>query len=209
MESPASAQSASTYGIGARVSLHPMSNRYIGIILGALADAAPHARGLDITTGAVSTFVGGEETRIVAWLTALLGAAAHRADGEHLAASVLFSRGCPGEVTCALPAGPWASTDAIEAVAVGIDAVAEWSLYPLLDAGATTDHMAPILAAIAAARASGLYAGSDHYVTQLRGDIGAIIALVARAWRDTGSAVQHVTSHLSLSINSPTEASHA
>lgn len=209
METPAGTPSPSTYGIGARVSLYPMSDDYIDIITGALADAAPHAEGLEFSTGVVSTFVGGDESRLVAWLAALIGAATRRAQGAHLAVSILLSRGCPGEVTCELRSGPWVSDSPLGAHAVGVAGTAEWSLYPLPDADPAASgpiqHMEPILAAIEAARASGLHAGSDHYVTRLRGDVGSILALVAQAWRDTGALVQHVTSHVQISINSPSE----
>lgn len=209
MESTTGAPTPTTYGVGARVSLHPMSDRYIEIILGALADAEPARDRLDARTGVVSTFVGGAEDDLLRYLSTLIGAAALRADGEHLAASVLLSRGCPGEVTCDLRSGPWASDASLATDATGVEAVAEWSLYPLLDAdpsdGVAADHMIPIMAAIDQAKRAGLYDGSDHYVTRLRGDVADILTLVMTAWRGVGGAVQHVTSHLSFSINSPTQ----
>lgn len=203
-----SAPTPTDYGVGARVSLYPMSDRYVDIILGSLDDAAPAASGLTTQTSPVSTFAGGAERDLLAWLAALVAAAARRAEGAHLAAHILLSRGCPGEVACALPAGrPWAPDVDLALPAAGVTAQADWSLYPLLDAGpdaAASDHMAPIMAAIERARGSGLYAGSEHYVTRLHGDVAEILTLVASAWLGTGAAVQHVTSHLLLSINSPT-----
>lgn len=211
MEPATGEPTPTTYGIGARVSLHPMSARFEDIIIGALADAEAARGDLTTRTGVVSTFVGGDEADLLAYLTALIGAAARRANGEHLAASVLLSRGCPGEVTCDLRSGPWASDGELTAEPTGTTAVAEWSLYPLLDAdpaasaGAARDHMEPIMAAIEQAKQVGLYDGSDHYVTRLRGDVADILSLVTTAWRGVGGGVQHVTSHLSFSINSPTE----
>lgn len=197
---------ASSYGVGARVSLYPMGDGFVDIIMGALEDAAPAAASCAITTSPVSTFAGGPERDLVTWLVTLVAAAARRGGDTHLGAHILLSRGCPGEVECALPAGrPWAPDADLRLPDTGVLAVADWSLYPLLDAdGAASDHMAPIMAAIARAKESGLYLESDHYVTRLRGDVAALIALVASAWLETGAHVQHVTSHLVLSINSPT-----
>lgn len=195
------------YGVGARVALHPMSDRCIDIILGALADAACASQGVTASTGSVSTYLSGDERSLLHYLTALIAAAARRAEGEHLAATVLLSRGCPGEVTCELRGAQWASEAPLEVDTVGVQAVAEWSLYPLLDGGdaAQSAHMEPIMAAVEQARSTCLFDGSEHYVTRLRGDIADILALAVRTWRDVGTHVQHVVTHLSFSINSPTQ----
>lgn len=197
---------AASYGVGARVSLYPMCDGFVDVIMGALEDAAPAAASLTTTTSPVSTFAGGGERDLVRWLVALVAAAARRGGDAHLGAHILLSRGCPGEVACALPAGrPWAPGADLRLSATGVVAVADWSLYPLVDAdGAMGDHMAPIMAAIARAKESGLFLESDHYVTRLRGDVADVVALVASAWLETGAHVQHVISHLVLSINSPT-----
>lgn len=199
-----SAPSAATYGIGARIALHPMTDRYVDIITTALA-ATPRPPELELTTSPVSTFVGGPDAAVVRYCADLVAAAAHRADGAHLAAQVLLSRGCPGEVTCTLRHGPWVDGEAVAVPDAGVRAWAEWSLYPLLDGQGGGAHMTPIMDAIATARASGLFHSSDHFVTRLAGDVGAILALVATAWLRTGADVQHVVTHLSLSINSPTQ----
>ncbi|MCB0910305.1 MAG: hypothetical protein KDB60_01645 [Propionibacteriaceae bacterium] len=197
--------SAASYGVGARVSLYPMCDDYVDVILGALADT-PVPDGVTTATSPVSTFAGGPEDTVVPWLADLVAAATRRADGAHLAAAILLSRGCPGEVSCELASGPWASDDSVDVPGTGIEAWADWSLYPLPDgARAPGDHMEPIMAAVESARESGLYHSSDHYVTRLRGDVGAILALVATAWLGTGSHVQHVVTHLTMSINSPTQ----
>lgn len=196
--------SAESYGVGARVSLYPMCDDYVDVILGALADA-PIPGGLTVDTSPVSTFAGGSEDVVVPWLADLIAAATRRAAGAHLAANVLLSRGCPGEVSCELNMGPWAPADSILVPDTGIEAWADWSLYPLLDGDTAGEHMEPIMAAIGRAKESGLFHSSEHYATRLRGDLGAILALVASAWLGTGNHVQHVVTHLTLSINSPTQ----
>lgn len=197
-----------TYGVGARITLCPMTDRYVDVILGALADVTPDAAVEDVlttSTSPVSTYIGGGEHAVVRRLVDLVTAAARCADGAHLSAHILLSRGCPGEVACELHSGPWASTDTLAVPDAGVRAWAEWSLYPLLDGAGGGEHIAPIMAAIDEAKASGLFHSADHYVTRLAGDVGAILALVGGAWLRTGAVVQHVTTHLTLSINSPTE----
>ncbi|WPF83132.1 YkoF family thiamine/hydroxymethylpyrimidine-binding protein [Sanguibacter sp. 4.1] len=191
-------------GVGARVTLSVMSSDYVRIITGALAQTPTD--GLTVETDPVSTRVAGPEQRIAEYLSALVAAAGR--SGEHVSASIMLSRGCPGEVTCDLAGGralPAAPSVVLEAT--GVEAVAQWALYPLADqplAGSgAPDHMRDIYAAIEQARAAGTVVGSDHYVTRLAGDVADILTTVVGAWQSVGRTVQHVTTHVTLSVNSP------
>jgi hypothetical protein len=64
--------------------------------------------------------------------------------------------------------------------------------------------MTPIYAAIERAKERGVYSGSDHYATRLDGDLSAVLETAANAWIEVGRTVQHVTTHLTVSLNSPT-----
>ena len=148
--------------------------------------------------------------RVLEFLRDVIATAA--ASGAHLSAAILLSRGCPGELACALPAGVAALGAAPVALApTGVRARAHWSLYPLLDSDPATpdpapaDHMAPIYAAIEGAKTAGVYSGSDHYATRLDGDLAAVLETAANAWIGVGGVVQHVVTHLTVSINSPTQ----
>ncbi|MET4583320.1 hypothetical protein ABIE21_002839 [Conyzicola nivalis] len=192
-----------TFGVGARITLAAMSDDYVSIVLGALE--AADSTGLETQTGAVSTFVSGAESDLVRYLVQLVGAAGR--SGAHVSATIHFSRGCPGEVVCELPggAGPLAA-EIPDVAATGVTAVAEWALYPLEDgvtAGTTPDHMRDIYAAIDFARELGTFEASEHFVTRLSGDVADVIRTVAAGWILVGRTVQHVTSHVTLSINSP------
>ncbi len=200
------------YGVGARFTLSVYDSDYVAIILGALAEA--DAAGLTLETGDISTFVTGSEQRVLAYIRDVVAAAAR--SGAHLSAAVLLSRGCPGELQCALPAGVAAiGADPVTLDDTGVRARAHWSLYPLLDgghgaggangadAGGDADHMTPIYAAIERAKAEGVYSGSDHYATRLDGDLAAVLQTAANAWIGVGRTVQHVVTHLTISINSP------
>lgn len=188
------------YGVGARFTLSVYDSNYVQIILAALAGA--DRTGLTVETNDISTFVTGSESRILDFIRDVIAGAS--ASGAHLSAAILLSRGCPGELQCELPAG----VDALGAAPVvlepaGVRARAHWSLYPLLDGGSTGEHMSLIYAAIERAKADGLYSGSDHYATRLDGDLAAVLSTAANAWIDIGSVVQHVVTHLTVSVNSP------
>lgn len=191
------------FGVGARVTLAFMSDRYVDLIGQVLARTDPRA--LVVQTGDVSTYVGGSERDLLRWSTDLVDAAART--GVHASVSLHLSRGCPGEAVCDLPggAGPRTITPP-GGRETGGHAAAEWALYPLADQiveGVEPDHMRDILEAIDLARTNGTFVASEHFVTRLAGDPGRILETVFAGWVLAGRTVQHVTSHLTLSINSP------
>jgi hypothetical protein len=200
---PAVAYTPKTFGVGARITLSVMSDDYVDIILGALAGA--DASGLEIESGDVSTFAGGPEADLLRYLEQLIAGAAR--SGKHVSATVHFSRGCPGEVVCDLPGGAGPLRSEIPALApAGVDVSAEWALYPLDDTGTDgvdPDHMRDIYAAIDFAKANGTFQESKHFVTRLAGDLSRVLETVAAGWILVGRTVQHVTSHVTISVNSP------
>lgn len=188
------------YGVGARFTLAVYDTDYIRII----TDALEHVdRGdLIVDTGDISTFLTGSEQDIVGHLGAVIGHAART--GTHVSAAILLSRGCPGELECELPPGvPALGACPVALDPTGIRARAHWSLYPLM-ASADERHMDHIHAAIDRARRSGVFSGSDHFASRLDGDLATVLTTAANAWIDVGHHVQHVVSHLTISINSPT-----
>lgn len=189
------------YGVGARFTLSVYDSNYVEVILGALA--ASDASDLTIKTDDISTFIGGAEQRMVEYLRDVIAHAART--GVHLSAQILLSRGCPGELQCELPQGVTAlGGDPIDLPATGVQASAHWSLYPLLDGFGGGEHMTGIYEAVELARRNGVYSGSEHFATRLDGDLAAVLGTVASGWLLVGKQVQHVTSHVTISINSPT-----
>jgi len=192
------------FGVGARVTLAVMSDNYVDIIVGALRQA--DATGLEVQTGDVSTYVAGNEADILRYLSQLVSSAGRT--GAHVSATILFSRGCPGEVVCDLPGGAWPlHSDIPELGTTGVHATAEWALYPLDDTashGIQSDHMRDIYAAIDFAKDIGTFVKSEHFVTRLEGDVARVLETVAAGWILVGRTVQHVTSQATVSINSPT-----
>ena len=192
------------FGVGARVTAAVMSEDYARILEGVLSRL--DLTGLVHETGDVSTYLGGHEAHLQRALIDLAEALART--GHHATLTVLLSRGCPGEVACELPggAGPRA-TEVPQPRSTGRFASAEWALYPLADEvavdGTAPDHMRDIYAAIDHAKELGTFRGSEHFVTRLEGDAGDVIATALAGWLLVGRGVQHVTSHLTLSLNSP------
>lgn len=196
--------------MGMRFSLHPHCDDFVAVILGALQDAerAGLTKGLVIETDEVSTYVGAREDpaaeRLVAYLAAVLAAASRRSGGGHVVAHVLLSRGCPGEVTCDLSGIGLPQPTPLRVLPTGVLAVAQWSLYPLLDGGADGGaHMAHIAAAIAAAQRRGIAVGTAHYATKLVGDVSEVLVTAADAWARVDWRIPHVVSHLTVSVGSP------
>lgn len=197
-------------GVGMRFSVHPHCDDFIEVILGALADVreAGLGDGLVVETDEVSTYVGAgdadAEQRLARYLVAVVAAAYRRSGGGHVVAHVLLSRGCPGEATCDLAATALPRAAPVELAATGVPAVAQWSLYPLLDGGeVTATHMAHIEQAIEAARRRGTATEPAHYATKLTGDLADVLATAVDAWVGVGGRVPHVVTHLTVSVGSP------
>src|SRR5699024_1165494 len=125
------------YGIGARISVHPMTSDFADRILTALSETDP--RGLTIETDDVSTFLHAPDSHPPACTPDLTARGA--AGGVDTAPPTPFSRGCPGENTCELPGGAARAPDELPGLSpAGVHAGAHWSLYPLDDDPAA-DHM--------------------------------------------------------------------
>lgn len=223
--------SPARFGVGARITLSVMSDAYVALILGAL-DSVDRS-GLVVETGDVSTYVSGSEERLLAFLTDLGEAVArtghHASMAVHLFRGCPGAIVCerPG------PKGPGPRVvHAPKGRQTGRWVAAEWALYPLvdpqpqaplgdptrspgpnaedstargIDAGQTStpDHMRDIYAAIEYTVQNGTYVRSQHSATRLEGDLGAVLEGVVAGWCGVGRTVQHVTSHLTISINSP------
>jgi len=192
---------AADFGVGARVTLAVMADDFAEVITRALRET--DSTGLELQSDSVSTFVRGDEQRICDYLCGLIATVGRT--GRHASASVLLSRGCPGEVCRVIDELPLVSPPVL--ALTGIPVIAQWALYPLSD-GATAersaDHMRDITAVIDDARARRTFLRGDHFVTTLSGDLAQVIATVAAGWVDVGRHVQHVTTHATISINSPT-----
>ncbi|MGH3814623.1 MAG: YkoF family thiamine/hydroxymethylpyrimidine-binding protein [Pseudonocardiaceae bacterium] len=196
--------------VGMRFSLHPHCDDFVAVILDALEDAREMAAAADLVVESdeVSSYVAASsipaEEQLVRYLAAVVTAAFRRSNHGHVVAQVLLSRGCPGEVSCDLAVTSLPQVQPVHVPATGVECIAQWSLYPLLDGGSPAgDHMAHIEAAIESARRRGVASAPAHYATRLTGDVADVLATVADAWAAVGATVAHVVSHLTLSVGSP------
>ena len=196
---------------GAQISLYPMADEFVGVILGALGALDPWRDRLRIETDDISTLLVGPPEVLFPALRDLFVAAA--ASGQHCVLSAAISRGCPGEPddpicrTDALsgPAGPLAPRKdaAIAAVrkagATGQPTAAQFSLYVM----GTDDHMDEIYGCIDFLKQSGVYDRSKNFCTKLRGDAGPVFAALNEAFCRFGPGAGHVTLDVTISANSP------
>jgi hypothetical protein len=210
--SPDSARrfSPAELGIGARVTVTAMTDDYVAVLTDAIRAADRAVPAVLRETDTVSSFVRGTEQDIVDYLAAMLAAAG--GSGRHISATILLSRGCPGELHCDVPPEHAASADPPTLRPTGQFARAQWSLYPLVDGapdgaadGRPADHMRIITTAIELAKSEQTFVATRHFVTELAGDVAAVLGTVAAAWVTVGRTVQHTVCHLTLSLNSPGE----
>lgn len=185
--------------IGARFSLYAMSNGFVEQILGALGPLEGAA--LERETDDVSTYLSGEENALFGALTNVFGAFVGGED--HVAISLLLSRGCPGEpgadicdpvATASQTAAPFDGPGGQHPVAC------QFSLYPLGVSG----YMDAIYAEIhAAAEAAGLTVTPQHFCTRLEGPLALVMGQLRTAFDRAAEASAHVVIHATLSANSP------
>lgn len=196
---------------GAQISLYPMSDDFVGIILGAIKALDPWRDRLRLETDHLSTLmVGPPEVLFPAMRDLFLAAAT---TGVHTTMHATVSRGCPGEpddpiCTPATAPGPGlpldariaASRDAVAAAAPsGQTVAAQLSLYPL----GVDHHMAEIYGCIDFLKASGTFDRSKNFCTALRGDAGPVFETLNRAFTAFGAGAGHIAMDVTLSANSP------
>ena len=198
---------------GAQVSLYPMTDGFIDVILSSLTALDPWRDKLRIETDDISTLIVGPPEILFPALRDLYAQAA--ATGGHVVLRCTLSRGCPGEPddpicqtgALANPEEPVASrqASALAAIAAAAEtgqvADAQFSLY-VMGAG---DHMAEIMGCIDLLKQSGTFDRSKNFCTRLAGDAGPVFATLQQAFCQFGPPNGHVTVDLTVSANSPSK----
>ncbi|MDX2102197.1 MAG: HMP/thiamine-binding protein [Alphaproteobacteria bacterium] len=199
---------------GAQISLYPMTDRFVTVILGSLSAMDPWRDRLRITTDDVSTTVIGPPEVLFPAVGALFLAAARQ--GGHVVLNATFSRGCPGEpddpicIGAGLPVAPGAMTGLAEAALArlqdrppaGIAVAAQIALYPLGEA----QHMDGIWECIDFLKRSGVFATSKHFCTKLRGDADRVLQTIEQAFLGFAGPDRHIVLTAILSAGSPSQA---
>ena len=196
---------------GAQISLYPMTDDFVGVIMSALNALDPYRDRLRIETDDISTLLVGPPEVLFPAMRDLFSAAART--GTHCVLSAAISRGCPGELDDAIcnsghfdgPLAPVAERQASALAAVrnapdmGIFSVAQLSLYVM----GQGNHMDEIYGCIDFLKQSGTFEKSKHFATKLNGDSGALFATLEQAFCRFGPPEGHVTIDLTVSANSP------
>lgn len=197
---------------GAQVSLYPMSDDFVGIILGSLSALDPWRDRLRLETDDVSTLMVGPPQVLFPAMRDLFTAAART--GVHVTMHATVSRGCPGEPDdpiCTPLGGLPPGTPLPERIAAACAAVgaarplgqpvaAQFSIYPL----GLGHHMDEIYGCIDFLKQSGTFERSKNFCTKLRGDAGAVFETLGQAFVGFGAMAGHVALDVTLSANSPT-----
>ena len=190
---------------GAQISLYPMTDNFVGVIMSALGALDPYREQLRIETDDLSTLLVGPPEAVIPAMRDMFVAAAKT--GVHCTLSATISRGCPGEPhdsRCDSPQldGPIAplaerQAHALQAVLQAPDLA---SLYVM----GTDDHMDEIYGCIDFLKQSGVLDRPKNFCTRLGGDAGAVFAALEAAICSFGPPQGHVTIDLTASANSPT-----
>lgn len=187
--------------IGARFSIHPMTDRFVPIILGAVRELDEFP--LEREGGDISTFVHGEENMLFDGLYATFATAI--SCPEHTVVNLTLSRGCPGEPgedVCDPVASRGQEAKVLEGAAQPLPRVAcQFSLYPMGSNG----YMDAIYDEITAAgKENGLEVTPEHLCTRLDGSLDAVLGQLRTAFDRAAEVTDHVVIHAILSVNSPT-----
>jgi uncharacterized protein YqgV (UPF0045/DUF77 family) len=198
---------------GAQISLYPMTDDFVGVILKAIKALDPYRPHFRIETDDVSTLIVGPPEQLFPAMRDLFVSAA--TSGHHCVLSAAVSRGCPGEPDdpiCTpindsrhgkpLEARIEAARQAVaKAQIMGQSVAAQFSLYPLGDG----HHMDEIYGCIDFLKTSGVFEKSKNFCTKLRGDAGPVFATLSEAFLRFGAPEGHVALDLTVSANSPSK----
>ena len=196
---------------GAQISLYPMTDDFVGVIMDAIGALEPYRPAFRIETDDISTLLVGPQEQLFPAMRDLFVRAA--ACGKHAVLHATVSRGCPGEPDdpiCTPIAGGGQDLPLSARIDTAIAQVgaaentgqaiaAQFSLYPL----GNGHHMDEIYGCIDFLKRSGVFERSKNFCTKLRGDAGPVFATLSEAFLRFGVPQGHVALDLTVSANSP------
>ncbi|RWH77609.1 MAG: HMP/thiamine-binding protein [Mesorhizobium sp.] len=196
---------------GAQISLYPMCDDFIGVILKAISAMDSYRPNFRIETDDISTLIVGPPDQLFPAMRDLFASAA--ASGVHCVLSGTVSRGCPGESDdpiCTPISGSSHELSLAERIGaarahvdgvkkLGQEVAAQFSLYPLGEG----HHMDEIYGCIDFLKTSGVFDRSKNFCTKLRGDAGPVFATLSEAFLRFGAPQGHVALDFTVSANSP------
>ena len=196
---------------GAQVSLYPMSDDFVGIIIEAIKALEPWRDRIRVETDDVSTLIVGPPEVLFPAIRDLFVTAART--GVHVTLHATVSRGCPGEPDDPICQGGDSTphdialdmriANATDAVATApktdVTTAAQFSIYPL----GHGHHMDEIYGCIDFLKVSGCFERSKNFCTKLRGDAGPVFETLSQAFTGFGAPAGHVALDVTVSANSP------
>ncbi|TIV07590.1 MAG: HMP/thiamine-binding protein, partial [Mesorhizobium sp.] len=185
---------------GAQISLYPMCDDFVGVILKAISAMDFYRPNFRIETDDISTLIVGPPEQLFPAIRDLFASAA--ASSVHCVLSATVSRGCPGEPDdpiCTPISGSsheLSLAERIGAARAHVDGAkkleqevaAQFSLYPLGEG----HHMDEIYGCIDFLKTSGVFDRSKNFCTKLRGDAGPVFATLSEAFLRFGAPQGHV-----------------
>ncbi|RUT31366.1 HMP/thiamine-binding protein [Arsenicitalea aurantiaca] len=195
----------------AQLSLYPMTDGFVGVILDAIGVLERYRPHLRTETDDLSTLIVAPPETLYPAMRDLFVAAA--ASGRHVTLSATVSRGCPGATddpicgsdiaTGPLPPLAGRITEAIAetraAPITGIEIAAQFALY----VPGSDSHSAEIAGCIEFLQGSGLRTTPKSLVTRIDGDAGPVFSTLGSAFWRFGHGSAHVVMDLTVSANSP------
>jgi YKOF-related Family. len=180
---------------GCRVSLYPMCDKFVDVILQAVDKTDTSKVWSD--TDHTSTIYRGRQSQVVNCVQALFVNAWRK--NVHMVGEFTFSRGCPGDVE----ADSFLETDDIPCNVLEeigeVKTFAKISFY----AFGTSDYMEHIRYIVELAAQKGLKPKSAHYVTIVEGSANAIFTYFDEALAYSKKHLSHYVLEATLSVNSP------
>ncbi|QPC45522.1 Ykof family thiamine-binding protein [Mangrovibacillus cuniculi] len=184
--------------VGCNISLHPMTDNFLNIILGTL-EKVDTSR-VWMKTDDVSTCIRGKAHHVFATAKAILAyASTHEV---HVAFHATFSIGCPGdtagdaymEADDSVP-----NKEQVREVADSIYVGSQFALYPMNE----PNYMGLIYDAIGTATKHGTYSQSKHYASRLDGSIEEVFHSLEQTFTETSEKTSHVVMTFHASVHSP------
>ena len=185
---------------GCRFTLYPMSDEFIGIILGALEKTDTSAVWSE--TDALSTVYRGRLPYVADAVKALF-INAYR-EGVHMALEGQFSKGCPGDISGDSVmdiTGEAPNRASVEGKHFPVHC--KIALYPLGD----PEYIDEIAKVWYMAQDAGLQPKTIHYATRLEGDVQEVFRFLETVctMMEESEKVHHYVLHFTMNCNSPTQ----
>lgn len=181
---------------GCRFSIYPMCDDFVDVILNAVKQV--DSTKFFSSTDALSTVYRGKRNQVLDGLKACL-IYSYKED-VHMVVESTLSCGCPGDSD----ADVYLSKDDVlqneeKIKDINFDCIAKMSLYPM----GVNDYMRHIANVVNMSIDEGLYDGSGHYATNLKGNVHEIFKYLNMASNYCEANLGHYIIQITISVNSP------